>query len=234
MKNKLMRNLTVKSGPIFLALTLMLFLIFWPGISSFATIENISIGNPLKYVRKNNVEQLLQDSLKRSFFELNIKNIASKLDEIPWVDSAEVRKVWPNLLYIEIKEQAPLAKWEEDSLISESGELFSPDNLEGLDALPKLFGREQDRKKIMEFYNQANVLLKEEGLKLVRLEMNSPFKWTLKLHNGLDLVLSKEQGLDKLRQFRLVYGKHIAPQLKKIASIDLRYDSGMALSWHDA
>ena len=229
-----MKKLTIKSGPILLASSLMLFLVFWPGISNFATIENISIGNPLKYVHKNNVEQLLQDSLKRGFFELNINNVASKVDAIPWVDSAEVRKVWPDLLYIEITEQVPVAKWEEKALISESGELFSPDNLKGLDALPKLFGREKDRKKIMKFYNQASLLLKDEGLKLVRLEMNSPFKWTLTLQNGLNLVLSEEQGLDKLRQFQNVYERHIAPQLDKIASIDLRYDSGMALRWHDA
>ncbi len=218
-----------------LILSAVALFVLWslPNLNDQIAIKKILINKSLHYVDKNDVDLLLEQALEKNFFTLDLKTVAQTVNDIAWVDSVQVKKIWPDILMVNITEQTPIARWGNSALISAKGELFTPSNLSGFDNLPRLEGKIEQRNQITDFYYQANQMLLDQDLSLVSLEMNSAFDWRLELNNGLVLILSSRQGVDKLKQLRSVYAKHIIPQLGNIAHIDLRYDAVFVVAWRD-
>ncbi|HEX4975140.1 MAG TPA: cell division protein FtsQ/DivIB, partial [Pseudomonadales bacterium] len=97
----------------------------------------------------------------------------------------------------------------------------------------RLEGSVDQRDKITLFYYETSQLLQDQNVGLASLKMNTAFDWQIELNNGLLLVMSSQQGIEKLKQFKAIYAKHIVPQLDKISRVDLRYDTGFVVAWRD-
>lgn len=216
-----------------LAMLILVALVLYPKVDQQLVIKQVLINKSLYYVDKREVDLLLQQALEKNFFTINLKGVAQSLSTLPWVDSVQVRKVWPNKVMVSITERKPIARWEDSALISAKGELFTPKNLSGFDHLPRLEGSIEQRDKITVFYYEASQLLQDQNVSLASLKMNTAFDWQIELNNGLLLVMSSQQGIEKLKQFKAIYAKHIVPQLDKISRVDLRYDTGFVVAWRD-
>src|SRR3546814_13758828 len=58
------------------------------------------------------------------FFAIRLDQAQAAVDKLPWVDQAEVRKHWPDVVEVRIVEHRPFARWGDDQLLSEDGDLF--------------------------------------------------------------------------------------------------------------
>src|SRR3546814_19533321 len=58
------------------------------------------------------------------FFAIRLDQAQAVVDKLPWVDQAEVRKHWPNVVEVRIVEHRPFARWGNDHLLSADGDLF--------------------------------------------------------------------------------------------------------------
>ena len=65
---------------------------------------------------------------KRGFFAVELDRIQDAVIALPWVERAEVRKHWPDVLEVRISEHRPFARWGADRLLSEQGRLFPASN----------------------------------------------------------------------------------------------------------
>lgn len=218
-----------------LILAVLALAVLWafPMVDQRFVIKQVLINKSLHYVDKRDVDHLLEQALQENFFTLDLKSVAQSLNTLPWVDSVQIRKVWPDKVLVSIAEQKPIARWGGTALISAKGELFSPKELSGFDHLPRLEGSVEQRDRITGFYYQASQLLLDQNVSLASIKMNTAFDWHIELNNGLVLILSSQHGMDKLKQFRNVYAKHIVPRLDRISHVDLRYDAGFVVAWRD-
>lgn len=220
-----------RMGLLMLSTLFLVVLLSLPDVSEQIAIKKILINKSLRYVEKNDIDALLQQALEKDFFSLDLKNVAQTVNHIPWVKSAQVKKIWPDTVLVNIQEQSPVARWGDAQLISATGEVFAPGNLHGFDHLPYLVGDELRREEITLFYEQTKRALHDKGLNISVLNMKSAFEWHVQFDNGLLIILSEKQGLEKIREFSEIYQKHISSKLESIAHVDLRYDSGFVVAW---
>ena len=220
-----------RMGLLMLSVSFLFVLLLMPDFSEQIAFKKILINKSLQYVEKNEVDTLLEQALEKNFFSLELKDIAQSINNIPWVESAQVKKIWPDTILLNIEEQSPLARWGNEQLISVSGEVFSPGDLTEFAYLPRLIGKELQREEITDFYSQTQQILKNNDLNVVLVNVLSAFEWRVELESGLALILSSKQGLDKIRQFSDIYSTHIFPKLTDISHVDLRYDNGFVVAW---
>ena len=92
---------------------------------------------------------------------------------LPWVERAEVRKRWPDVLEVRIVEHRPFARWGEQQLLSEHGRLFPVGRLQRA-AGPAAAGWAGSAgcAEVVALYNQARELLANAG------GVRAAWRWT--------------------------------------------------------
>src|SRR5690606_37879060 len=97
---------------------------------------------PLRYVSATQLEQALKPVVKGSFFSTELESVRERVETVPWVRSARVRRIWPDRLEVRIEEHRPLALWHDGRLVNTYRELFSAnlDEAEEDGPLPQLAG----------------------------------------------------------------------------------------------
>ena len=102
---------------------------------------------PLKKLRLSGEFNQVSDQLLREtvmdesgigFFAVDLDRLRDRVEALPWVARAEVRKQWPDTLIIRVSERKAVAHWGQDRLLSASGELFDAPQAGLPDALPWL------------------------------------------------------------------------------------------------
>jgi cell division protein FtsQ len=75
--------------------------------------------------------------------DVDLAALRDRVRDLPWVREASVRRVLPGTLIVEVRERAPLARWQhqgEFALIDETGEVLSRDGLARFTDLPVVVG----------------------------------------------------------------------------------------------
>lgn len=167
----------------------------------------------------------------RSFFATDLAEVKSALEQRPWVETAAVRRVWPDGLVVEVREKKPLAYWNEDQLISRSGRLFKPANRDIAGALPRLSGPDERVGEVIELARTMADKLTREGLGFAGLTLEQRGAWTLTLSNGIEVALGRDQVEERFARFLTVYEGQLATRSDEVQRIDARYTNGVAVKW---
>lgn len=179
------------------------------------------------------LEKLIRKQQTGSFFALDVNDVHSLLEGLPWVYRASVRKRWPNSLHIYLVEQIPTATWNDDLLLNEAGEPFDGAQRYHLGyskQLPKIFGPGGSEKTALAGLSAMQSILSNTGLKVEQLFLSERFAWRIELNNNIQLNLGRKEFIDRLQRFIDIYPL-LVEQNKPINYIDLRYDTGLAVGW---
>ena len=199
-------------------------------IANYFPIKEVKIAG-MQHVNHAEVQRLLIPLVNKGFFAVSVEHIKESLAQFPWVADASVRRVWPNQIIIQVAEKSPLARWNEDKLLSTSGELFSPTRDTYPVGLPQFIGPEGVQLKMMENYAQVKPLLAALQAKIIRFEMSPAHVWNLTLDNGIKLHIGHKDILTRVADFVKVYPKIIGDRASEVDSVDLRYSNGLAVRW---
>lgn len=167
----------------------------------------------------------------RSFFATDLSDIKESLEQRPWVESAAVKRVWPDRLQVEIREKKPLAYWNSDQLVSRNGELFSPGNPEVAGKLPRLAGPDERVKEVIGMARGMADTLSGHNLGFAGLSLEQRGAWTLTLANGIEVVLGRDQVEERFERFITVYQERLASRSDEVSRVDARYSNGVAVKW---
>ena len=147
------------------------------------------------------------------------------------MESAAVRRVWPDRLEIEIREKKPLAYWNGDRLVSRSGQLFSPGNPEVAGRLPRLAGPDERVADVIRMARSMSDTLNGRGLGFAGLTLEQRGAWTLTLANGIEVVLGRDQVEERFTRFMTVYENRLMSREDEVIQVDARYTNGVAVKW---
>ena len=198
-----------------------------------------SIGqDELKHVNTLTLRSGALGRIKGNFFTTNLDSARQAFEAVPWVRRATVRREWPNQLVVALEEHEALGTWGEDGrLLSTLGEVFTANLAEAEDdhELPGFSGPDGSEKEVLDRFGQLRTWFAPLGLVPAALALSSRYAWTVKLDNGMSVALGREQSRTTLQE-RVARLAGIYPQLASrlegIASIDMRYPNGLALSAH--
>lgn len=181
------------------------------------------------YVTDDDVRNvLLKQPAITNYFSVDVDAVQLKIESLPWVYQASVRKIWPDSLRIYIQEQPVIALWNDERLLNEHGSTFAADILMAPQSLVKLYGPDDRIKLVLEKYNAINSLLSSNGYTIGSISLNLRNALTVNLANGIALKLGREDMLARIQRYI-----DFMPVLEKdkIAYIDLRYDTGFSVGW---
>jgi len=152
------------------------------------------------------------------------------LEQVDWVQKAQVRRLYPNQLEIDIIERVPFAVWQRDGefyVIDKTGAAFTSVEVGDVKKLMVVTG-EGAHKKVFDLVNHLEAHLELKS-KIVAAGRIGDRRWNLYLKNGLKVLLPENDlanALIRLEQLQYdtgVFGK-------AVASIDLRLGEQIVVS----
>ena len=204
----------------------------WLRESDSLTLKRVQLEGSFVHVSRSEVQALLKPYARQSFFDLDLSAIKSQLQQQPWVRQASVRRHWPDELEIRLLEQQPVAHWGAKGLVNTEGRVFSPggDLPEGL---PRLYGPVNSEPLLLARLQDVDELLKPLGLKVTEMHLDDRRSWRIQLDNGLQLMLGRDQGMQRIQRFISFYPVLLAARADRVRSVDLRYTNGIVLQWRE-
>ena len=201
----------------------------WVGAERWP-LAKLRVHAEFKRVPAEQLQQVVLPYARAGFFAVKLQDAQDAIEKLPWVESAQVRKQWPDVLEITLVEHKPFARWGKDRLLSEQGKLFAtPQKLQDL-ALPDLDGPDTQTEEVVALYNDARALFAPAGVDVTRVSMDARGSWSLQLSNGTEVVVGRDDARSRLQRFVRVLPQ-LANQQAPIERADLRYTNGFTLSW---
>lgn len=194
-------------------------------------IDRVQVKGSFQYLVKQDLYDAIGDLSNNGFFSVDVRAVKLAAESLAWVDRASVRRIWPNILQVEIVEQVPLAKWKDGRVVNRRGEVIDVEDGSQLSALPIFSGPEGSSEMLAKRFQVMSEKLTQVKLGVVALNMNERRAWRVSLNNGLQLLLGRQSNETQLGRFVDAYKTVLADKVEKIQSIDLRYTNGFSVSW---
>lgn len=194
-------------------------------------INTIKMVASYEHISHKELETLLSPYLDKGFFTVPVHQLYSSLINLPWTDTVDIERIWPDTLKIVLKEKHPFTTWNQ-VLLTQDGHLIEDDRaFAEMRDLPHLLSPPQDAKDVLQMYKKMSKILSIYGLKISTLEKRKSHAWEIILSNGVILKLGREAPVERLTRFCKAYPRVFAPKVGQLVSVDLRYPSGMAVKW---
>ncbi|MFQ3342359.1 MAG: cell division protein FtsQ [Porticoccus sp.] len=219
-----------------LPLVVVFVVIIWGGRHLFIAfdvpIKNVSVMGIFSNISKKEIEESVVPLVSdKGFLSLDLTTIAALLESRSWIESATVRRKWLGDIEIKVVEETPVARWGKDSFLNNQGEILQIENNSNLLHLPLLQGEEYSEGLLMKTYREVALLLQPASLKIMELKRDDRGVWWLTLSNGLELLIGHDQIIAKVRRFLIVWASELQTKSTDVASIDMRYENGVAVKW---
>ena len=171
----------------------------------------------------------------KGFFAVRLADAQAAVARLPWVERAEVRKRWPDVLEVRVAEHHPFARWGDARLLSEDGRLFAAKGVVVPKSLPQLDGPPGREADVMALYGESRDLFAGAGLDVRTLELDRRGSWSLQLSNGVDVLVGSREARSRMARFARLLPQLLAQRGgDALRRADLRYTNGFALTWGDA
>lgn len=196
-------------------------------------LSKIMVGGNFNHLEEQELAELVNMEIDGGFLSMNLNQLRQELQSHPWIHQVSVRREWPSTLKVEVIEEVPIARWGKKGFLNRLGDQLSLPENSNLKSLPVLeadFGSSQD---MIAQYLLLAELLAPTDLRLTELQRDAVGAWQIETAAGVRIVLGRDQIIEKIRRLIVVWGSGLDVQLNNIATIDLRYPNGLAVSWRD-
>lgn len=198
-------------------------------------VSSVKINGEFTRVSQKAVAEMIYDSMGSSFMKLDLESIQQRLEGQAWIDRVRVARRWPDQLEVTVIEHKPIARWGKTDALNHRGEVIKLTDAKAaeelLRGLPELNGVEGMEQSMMAQYQSLNKMLMDYGLSVKLLACDANRSWTMTLSDGVVIRVGRDQLIEKMRRFLLVYETQLQTQWADLSSIDLRYYNGVAVQW---
>ena len=194
-------------------------------------IRIIRIENRFRHLDRSALQRTLGAAVDGGFFSVDLNRVREAALGLPWVAEVRVTRVWPDKLRVEVKEQVPLARWNDDGLVNAEGEVFYPKQSREPALSLHFRGPARKAAEMLAFYRRIQPGFEARGLHIGKLSLDRRGEWQLGLDNGMVIMVGREQKDFRIERLLGVYAL-LKESKRSIARIDLRYEQGLAVRWH--
>ena len=118
-------------------------------------VTQLTVQAEFKHVSPDEIRAAVLPRLGKGFFALDLDTVQKAVAALPWVESAEARKRWPDTLLLRIYERQPFARWNDKQLISRQGLVFDAPGVDDTSTLPSLHGPDARLAEVVSFYAET-------------------------------------------------------------------------------
>ncbi|TAN53834.1 MAG: FtsQ-type POTRA domain-containing protein [Methylococcaceae bacterium] len=215
----------------FMLTLLALLLLAAAGIAiKFMPVRHVRVEGALRQVEPPALQAVLEPLLQGSYLLVDLKAMEAAVLGLPWVGEASVKRYWPDTLVVKIQEQTPYARSGDGSFVSEKGVRFRAGITAETANLPAIIGPVDYEKPMLAMLKTMNARLGPLGRRIAVLHLSNRHAWTVKLEDGLVVVMGRQDALAAFERFLTLAGLLGAERLQAVQRVDLRYPNGFAVS----
>ena len=187
-----------------IALVLLLLLSTYNVQNNFSLFNNLNISEIIVennlIVEEKRVKKKLDYLYQENLFLLNLKKIETKINDIDFIESFEIKKIYPNKIKIKIFEKTPiviLQNKKEKKYFTNKEDTINFFELDKFEGLPIVFG---DKKNFQVFYNDLkNINFPISEIKVFYLFESK--RWDLVTNNNQTIKLPIKNYIKSLQNF---------------------------------
>lgn len=195
-------------------------------------LRHLDLQAELRQVSLEQIQGVVSQHTRKGFFALSLTELRQALAGLPWVESVEVRKRWPDTVSVRLLEYQPYAIWDGSALVSRSGHLFRVPAIESLGGLPRLSGPDAQVADVVNFHARAVRMLQNTQLTVTETRLSPRGSWSVMLDGGAEVILGREHQDERLTRFAATISSLLRTHSDTpLRHADLRYPNGYALSW---
>ena len=188
-------------------------------------IHEIQIKGDFNYSNQKKINNYLNSFVGLKLFEIDLRELKSKLEAHIWIKNAQVIREPPDLLIVKLSEYIPLFLWNKEFYIDKEGVLFNA-NTPIIDNIPNINSDSMNHQIMYNLYNNLIEIFKNTGLEINSISKNDDM---LKISTtNMKFLVRYSMYKEKLEEFVSVYDQFI--EIKSlpggIKTIDLRYPTG--------
>jgi cell division protein FtsQ len=203
-------------------------------------LKEIVVRSELKHASAAEIENAM-DGVGGNFFAADLAAVRERLEQVTWVRSVDLRRVWPDRIEVRLEEHVAFARWGGGGLVNTFGEPFSAPLDDGSALkLPLFAGPAGSEGEIAKRYRSFADLVAPLGESPDRVELTARYAWQLRLAGAQNGALNLELGRDgadaveqRLARFVAAYPESLGRLPRRgtadSAFVDLRYPNGFAL-----
>lgn len=192
-------------------------------------MTKVRMDNQWQQVSEAELGRMINAYMGAGFFNFDVSGVKQTLESHAWIEEASIKRIWPDSLSISLTEHVAIARWGDDQLLNQYGELISPNNVERMTSLPLLDGPDGSQVSVMEQYQMMNQLLLTSGLRMSGITLSERGSWELSLNDSMLVTVGREQIVERLQRFIDFYEGQPVEETVGISAVDLRYDNGIAI-----
>jgi len=196
-------------------------------------VERIVVMGKLEHLRQAAVREALGAQLDRGLLFLDLSELRDRLEAIPWVYSAELRRRFPDMLEVRVQEQVPIARWGKAAFLNHEARVITVADAARWAELPLIRGPEGSAQRLMTHYRRLRLDLAGLGLSPVGLEEDAFGQLRVALDNGLLLQLGDHDFRQRLERFARLWRDELAQAAAPVTRVDLRYEMGAAVAFDE-
>lgn len=231
----------IANGMVMVAFTCLLLAgTWWVGQRPVFDLLAIEVGpvdgRALAHVNVPAMTAMGVNRLEGNFFTVGLDRVRQRFEQVPWVRRAEVRRVWPNRLFIGLEEHEVLARWNDDGghFVNTHGELFSvnPAQVANHQNMLLLSGPPGSQALVARRHAELSAQLLPLSMQTVSLKLSSRQSWTAELDSGIILRMGRDEGVPVAERVSRWVAAHPLIQARlngRAEVVDLRYPHGFAV-----
>ncbi|GAB6140230.1 cell division protein FtsQ/DivIB [Methylosoma difficile] len=203
-----------------------------PPLKTLATpIKYVRVEGYFQYLSEEEIKSVLLPQISAGYWEADVQAIQQAVSTLPWVEKVSVKRVWPDVIAIQLMEKIPYTRWGSDKLVTETGDIFTPKDLSPFLDMTIIEGPEQQQLNVLETMQGIKTTLADQSMSLTEFKINSRGAWQIKLASGLQIQLGRTEPLKRLQRFLRTLSLLAPEKVAAMAVVDLRYPNGYAVAW---
>jgi cell division protein FtsQ len=202
----------------------------WQGLGAMP-VERIEVSGKLENLRREAVRAALAGELDAGLVFLNLGALQAKLEELPWIYRASLRRRFPDTLEVGVVEQLPIARWGDDAFLNHEARIISVRDSDRWRDLPQIRGPQGSAARLMARYQRLLEQFSPVELNPVIVQEDDFGQLSVTLDNGLELQLGNQDFAGRLQQFLHLWRGELRDAQRTVLRVDMRYENGAAVAF---
>lgn len=215
-----------------LAVLLLLAVIVFAAFEALRSmpVERIVVTGKLENLRQAAIREALSNELGQGLVFLDLKQLQSRLEGLPWVYRAQLRRRFPETLEVAVIEQLPIARWGDDAFLNHEARVIDVADAQLWQELPQIRGPVGSESRLVNHYQRLLDRLGPLSLIPLALREDDFGQLTVTFESGMELHLGNRDFSERLQRFLRLWQRELAGSEDLIVRVDLRYPRAAAVS----
>lgn len=179
------------------------------------------------------LRQTVVPQLSGSYFSLRLPDVQKAFAQSRWVRHVDVRRVWPNRIWVVVEEHQASALLNNNLLINDQGEAFAVMLDERDLALPLFLGDPRDSALLLARQRELDGWIAGLNVRTSAMTLSDRKAWTAILSNGMTLELGRDEltppVAQRVAQWVAYWPTWVQSATSPVKRVDLRYPNGFAV-----